>query len=174
MASSNAPNACWPSRLFPPDADVAWEKGHHRLDRRRLKRVTVSPEEIGLCGCWQVIAVRRERVELGRHAKPPSDEIGYYATSVGAKQLSDAELLQGIRDHWSAIENGAHHRRDVSFGEDACGVSHRGAAQVLACLRNLALGLYELARERGRTRAPSAKSRGRQMTFALAVAALTR
>jgi hypothetical protein len=153
---------------------VAWEKGHHRLDRRQLKRVAVSPEEIGLCGCWQVIAVRRERVALGRKAKPPSDEIGYYATSVGAAQLSDAELLQAIRDHWSAIENGAHHRRDVSFGEDACGVSERGAAQVLACLRNLALGLYELARERGRTQAPSAKSRGRQMTFAVALAALTR
>ena len=174
MASSNAPNACWPSRLSPPDADVAWEKGHHRLDRRRLKRVTVSPEEIGLCGCWQVLAVRRERVELGRKAKPPSDEIGYYATSLGAAQLNDTELIQAIRDHWSAIENGAHHRRDVSFGEDASGVSHRGAAQVLACLRNLALGVYELARERGRTHAPSASARCRQMTFAAALAELKR
>lgn len=153
---------------------MSWEKGHHRLDRRRLKRVTVSPEEIGLCGCWQVIAVRREREELGRKAKPPSDEIGYYATSLGEQQLTDAELIQAIRDHWSAIENGAHHRRDVSFGEDASGVSQRGAAQVLACLRNLALGVYELAQERGRTKSSSAKSRCRQMTFAAALAELTR
>jgi hypothetical protein len=153
---------------------VEWEKGHHRLDRRRLKRVSVSPEEIGLCGCWQVIAVRRERVELGRKAKPPSDEIGYYATSVSAAQLSDAELLQAIRGHWRAIENGAHHRRDVSFGEDGCGVSKRSAAQVLTCLRNLALGVYELARERGHTTAPSAKSCGRQMTFTSALAWLGR
>lgn len=153
---------------------MSWEKGHHRLNRRRLKRVTVSPEEIGLCGCWQVLAVRRERVELGRKAKPPSDEIGYYATSLGTKQLNDAELIQAIRDHWSAIENGAHHRRDVSFGEDASGVSKRGAAQVMACLRNLALGVYELALERGRTKAPSAKSRCRQMTFSEALALLGR
>jgi hypothetical protein len=153
---------------------VSWEKGHHRLDRRRLKRVSVSPEEIGLCGCWQVLAVRRERVELGRQAKPPSDEIGYYATSLGAQELNDAELIQAIRDHWSAIENGAHHRRDVSFGEDASGVSQRGAAQVMACLRNLALGIYELALERGQTKAPSAKSRCRQMTFATALAWLGR
>jgi hypothetical protein len=151
---------------------VSWEKGHHRLDRRRLKRVSVTPEQIGLCGCWQVIAVRRERVELGRKAGPPSDEIGYYATSLGAKQLNGAELLQAIRDHWSAIENGAHHRRDVSFGEDASGVSKRGAAQVMAALRNLALGVYELARERGHTNAPSAKARGRQMTFSSALALL--
>ena len=153
---------------------MSWEKGHHRLDRRRLKRVTVSPEEIGLCGCWQVLAVRRERVQLGRQAGPPRDEISYYATSLAAEQLSDTELIQAIRDHWSAIENGAHHRRDVSFGEDASGVSKRGAAQVLAALRNLALGVYELARERGRTHAPSAKSRCRQMTFAAALALLGR
>ena len=174
MASSNVPNACWPSRPFPPDEDVSWEKEHHRLDRRRLKRVAVSPEEIGLCGCWQVIAVRRERVERGRNAKPPSDQIGYYATSLGAEQLNDAELIQAIRGHWSAIENGAHHRRDVSFGEDASGVSERGAGQVMACLRNLALGDYELALERGQTQAPSAKSRCRQMTFAVALALLKR
>ena len=153
---------------------MAWEKGHHRLDRRRLKRISVSPEQIGLCGCWQVIAVRRERVELGRKAKPPSDELGYYATSLSAAQRSDAELLEAIRDHWSAIENGAHHRRDVSFGEDASGVSKRGAAQVLACLRNLALGVYELARERGQSHAPSAKACGRQMTFSSALAWLGR
>lgn len=153
---------------------MAWEKDHGRLDRRRLKRVAVSPEEIGLCGCWQVLAVRREREELGRKAKPPSDEIGYYATSCGAKQLSDAEWLEAIRGHWSAIENGAHYRRDVSFGEDASGVSKRGAAQVLACLRNLALGFYELAIERGQTKAPSTKSRCRQMTFSEALALLKR
>ena len=35
----------------------------NRLDRRRLKRVTVSPETIGLCGCRQVIAVLRDCLE---------------------------------------------------------------------------------------------------------------
>ena len=64
--------------------------------------MTVSPEAIDLCGCWQVLAVRREREELRRQAKPPSDKIGCYVTSLGAKQLSDAELIQAIRDHWRA------------------------------------------------------------------------
>lgn len=153
---------------------MAWEKGHGRLDRRRLKRAAVSPEDIGLCGCWQVIAVRRERVELGRQAGPPSDEIGYYATSVAAAQLSEAELLTAIRGHWDAIENGSHHRRDVTFREDARGVSQRRAAQVLAALSNLALGLYDLARARGRTTAPSAASWCRQMTASAALALLRR
>jgi hypothetical protein len=151
---------------------VSWEKGHGRLERRRLKRVSVSPEEIGLCGCWQVIAVRRERIELGRKAGPPTDELGYYVTSAVASELTPSGLLKAIRDHWDASENGAFYRRDVSFGEDASGVSERGAAPVLAALRNLALGLYDLARDRQRTRAPSAASQCRQMTFLAALALL--
>jgi hypothetical protein len=153
---------------------VAWEKDHHRLDRRRLKRVSVSPEEIGLCGCWQVIAVRRERVELGPKAPPPSDEIGYYVASLAHYQLSDEELMEVIRGHWDAIENGAHYRRDVSFGEDGCQVAHRGVAQILAALRNVALGLYDLARDRQQTSAPSAASQCRRMTFSEALRRLRR
>ena len=93
---------------------------------------------------------------------------------MGANQLSEAQLIQAIRDHWRAIENGTHYRRDVSFGEDASGVSKRGAAQVMAALRNLALGAYELALGRGQTHAPSAKSRCRQMTFSVALDLLGR
>jgi len=174
VASWNAPNASWLRRLFPPDDQVEWDKGHGRLDRRRLKRVTVTPEEIGLCGCWQVIAVRRERLELGRNAGPPTDDIGYYCTSTVAAQANEADLLAAILGHWDASENGTHYRRDVTFGEDACGVSQRGAAQVLATLRNLALGLHELALERGETQALSATSGCRQMTFSRALAWLRR
>ena len=136
--------------------------------------MTVTPEEIGLCGCWQVIAVRRERIELGRKAGPPSDDLGYYATSLAPDQLDEVGLLEAIQGHWDAIENGTHHRRDVSFGEDASQVSQRGAAQVLAALRNLALGLYELEVERGRTQAPGVKSWCRQMSASAALALLRR
>ena len=151
---------------------MSWGKDHGRLERRRLKRVTVSPEEIGLCGCWQVIAVRRERIELGRKADPPTDEIGYYAASLAADQLDEDGLIEAIRGHWDAIENGAHHRRDVTFDEDASGISKGRAPQVFSTLRNLALGLYELRQEHGSTQAPSAKSACRQMTFSVALALL--
>ena len=50
-----------------------------------------SPEEIGLCGCWQVIAVRRERAWLGRPPKPARVEIGDYATSLSQPQQDDQE-----------------------------------------------------------------------------------
>ena len=174
MGSWKKPKACSLSRPFPPDQDVSWVKSNHRLERQRLKRVSVSPEESGLCGCWQFVAIRREREELGRKAKPASDEIGYYATSVSTKEFTDEELIGIIRGHWDACENGAHYRRDVSFGEDACAVSKRGAAQVLSALRNFVLGDYELAMDGKKTKARGVKSRSRQMTFTMAFKALKR
>ena len=129
----------------------------------------MTPEEIGLCGCWQVVAVRRERVHLAPCTERLSDDIGYYVTSVAERELTDAQLLEVIRGHWSAIENGVHHRRDVSFGEDACRVTQRSAAQALATLRNLAIGLYELQCSRDRVDTNGLKSWCRRMTVAAAL-----
>lgn len=39
------------------------------------------------------------------------------------------------------IENGLHHVRDVTLGEDVCRVRSGDAPQLLAAARNLALGL---------------------------------
>jgi predicted transposase YbfD/YdcC len=77
--------------------------------------------------------------------------------------------MQIVRDHWAAIENGSHLRRDVTFGEDDCRVSKRGAAQVLATLRNLALGLFELEKDSGRTKTKQFKSWCRKMTASAAL-----
>lgn len=132
----------------------------------------MTPEQIGLCGCWQVVAVRRERIPLGPCPKPPSDEIGFYATSLAQEEMTDEELLGVIRGHWSAIENGVHHRRDVSFGEDACRVAQRSAAHALATLHNLAIGLYEIQLSRDQVEANGCKSWCRRMTVAAALTML--
>lgn len=70
-----------------------------------------------------------------------------------------------IRGHWSAIENGTHYRRDVTFGEDTCTTASRTGAAVLASLRNLANGIYELQKERKQTKVDSLKSWCQQQTF---------
>ena len=113
--------------------------------------------------------MQRERIPLGVPAGPASVEIGYYATSLSHRQYPDEELLKIIRDHWAAIENGSHYRRDHTFGEDACQTSKRGAVQVLAALRNVAIGLYELEKERGRTPVNEFKSWCRKMTASAAL-----
>lgn len=129
--------------------------------------MAVSPEEIGLCGCWQVLAIERRVIDLRDQSEHL--EIGYYATSAHHQQFGEAQLLQIVRDHWAAIENGAHLRRDVTFREDECQVSKRGPAQVLTTLRNLALGLFEWERERERTPTKQFKSWCRKMTASAAL-----
>jgi predicted transposase YbfD/YdcC len=49
-------------------------------------------------------------------------------------------LLRLICGHW-CIENRLHYVRDVSFGEDASQVRCGTAPQVLAALRNAAIGM---------------------------------
>lgn len=122
--------------------------------RWRIQTKGVTPEQAGLCGCWQFVAVWRERQEL-RQGKViiESEEYSFYATSAAPGQYTAQQLLQTIRDHWSASENGAHYRRDVSLGEDACRIGKRTGAHVMATLRNLVLGLFELQKHRGRTKA---------------------
>lgn len=112
--------------------------------------------------------MQRERTPLNP-SDEPSLETGYYATSLDQRQYGEEELLKIIRDHWAAIENGSHYRRDNTFGEDTCQTSHRGAAQILAALRNLAISLYELEKERGHTRVAEFKSWCRQMTASTAL-----
>lgn len=132
----------------------------------------VTPEQIGLCGCWQLIAVRRERIPLDPRGQNASDEIHYYATSIAEQEMSDAELMDIIRGHWAAIENGVHYRRDVSLGEDACRVANRKSAHALATLRNLAIGIYEIQAERGRADSAGFKSWCRRMTASAALGLL--
>lgn len=164
-----------PSLFFSAEYDTGWHKEHGRLVRWRLQRVSVSPEEASLCGCWQFLAVWRERQELrAGKVTEQSQEYAFYCTSAAPKQYSAQQLLQAIRDHWGASENGSHYRRDVSLGEDACRIANRTGAHVMATLRNLLLGLFELQRHRGKTRAPTFPAWQRKLTTAQKIQLITR
>ena len=121
-----------------------------------------------------MIAVRRESLDLCDPQAKLTEETGYYATSLCLAERDEQELLKIVRDHWSAIENGTHYRRDVTLGEDACRTATRPGAAMLATLRNLANGLYELERARGRTKADTFKSWLEQQTFSKARTLLSR
>lgn len=135
------------------------------MERRRIARVAVSPEEIGLCGCWQIIAVERSAQNPNQPAATASLEVGYYASSLALDERGDAEVMAAIRGHWSGSQNGTHYRRDVTFAEDACRTASRPGAAALASLRNLAIGLYELQKAGQRTKADSLRSWCQQQTF---------
>jgi hypothetical protein len=70
--------------------------------------------------------------------------IVYAVTSLTFAQASPARLADLLRGHW-AIENGLHYVRDVTFSEDASQVRTGTAPQVMATLRNLAIGALSRA-----------------------------
>jgi hypothetical protein len=71
-------------------------------------------------------------------------EVVYGLTSLPATAASAAELLRLHRAHWG-IENGLHHRRDVTFHEDATRLTKGNAGRVMATLNNLSIGLLRRA-----------------------------
>jgi len=119
--------------------------------------------------------VWRERQELRRgKVVQTSEEYAFYCTSAAPKQYSAQRLLQAIRDHWGAAENGSHYRRDISLGEDASRISGRSGAYVMATLRNLLLGLMELQRHHGKTRARTFPGWRRKLTLTQKIQLITR
>jgi hypothetical protein len=75
------------------------------------------------------------------------DEVVYGLTSLPPHRASAAELLAFNRAHWT-IENRSHWVRDVTFDEDRSQVRVGSLPQVLAAVRNTAIGLLRLAGER--------------------------
>lgn len=70
-------------------------------------------------------------------------EYAWTITSGTAETITAAELHTRVRGHWR-IENKSHYPRDVAWREDAQQIYTGSGPQVLATLRNLALGLFRL------------------------------
>ena len=67
----------------------------------------------------------------------------YAITSLPFELARPARLADLLRGHW-AIE-ALHHLRDVTFAEDAFQVRTGAGPQVMACLRNLVIGVLSRA-----------------------------
>jgi predicted transposase YbfD/YdcC len=96
----------------------------------------------GLPHAAQVIRVTRKTRDLG--ARRWRTVTVYAITSLTFEQASPARLADYLRGHW-AIENGLHWVRDVTFAEDASQLRTGTGPQVMACLRNLAIGALSRA-----------------------------
>ena len=87
-------------------------------------------------GLAQAFRPTRERTASGR----TTTEVVYGITSLPRALADPRRLLELTRRHWG-IENGLHHVRDVTLGEDACRVRSGAAPQALAAIRNVAIRL---------------------------------
>jgi predicted transposase YbfD/YdcC len=118
-----------------PVADRTRDRGHGRVEARRLQVTTVAG--LDFPHATQAMRItRRVRPLNGRCWRTMT---AYAVTSLSAAQASPARLADWIRGQWG-IE-ALHHLRDVTFAEDASQVRTGTAPRAMASLRNLAIGI---------------------------------
>ena len=116
--------------------DSRTEKGHHRLETRKVWAVSVV-QVGGLYKQEQWVGLRSiVIVERVRHLwNKTTREVQFYLSSLPV----DAQLNgRAIRQHWS-IENQAHWSLDVTFNEDKSRIRSLNSPQNFALVRRLAL-----------------------------------
>jgi predicted transposase YbfD/YdcC len=122
-----------------PMGDRTRDQAHGRVELRTLKAVTVN--HFGFPHAAQVLQVTRKVRDLG--TRRWRTVVVYAITSLPHAQASPARLADLIRGHW--VIEALHHIRDVTFSEDASQVRTGTAPQVMASLRNLAIGVLSRA-----------------------------
>ena len=123
-----------------PVLDRTRDHAHGRIELCTLKAVTVHHFEFPHAA--QVIQVTRRVRDL--RSRRWRTVVVYAVTSLVHAQASPARLADLIRGHWT-IENGLHWVRDVTFAEDASQLRTGTGPQVMACLRNLTIGVLSRA-----------------------------
>jgi predicted transposase YbfD/YdcC len=112
------------------------EKGHHRIENRKVYAVPVSQlpalyEQENWVGLTTIVMVVRSI----QHWNKTTNEVQFYITSL----KSDANKIgSAIRQHWG-IENSVHWTLDVTFHEDECRIRSLHSPQNFALLRRIAL-----------------------------------
>jgi predicted transposase YbfD/YdcC len=123
-----------------PVGDRTRDQAHGRVELRTLK--VVSVRHFGFPLAAQVLQVTRKVRDLG--TRRWHTVVVYAITSLTYAQARPARLADLIRGHWT-IENGLHWVRDMTFAEDASQARTGTTPQVMACLRNLAIGVLSRA-----------------------------
>ena len=147
----------------------ASETGHGRHEIRVIKATSQIPAAITakLPGTAQLMLIERYRHALPRGGTPaactggdPGDhdplncsaacgaklqaETVLAVTALTPAQAGPAFLLARNRDHW-AIENGLHHRRDVTLGEDASRLRAGQSPRLFAAIANTVISVLNRA-----------------------------
>jgi hypothetical protein len=136
--------------LFAPSFVVATreasvttrEVGHGRIERRRLTTSRALAGRSEWPGLEQVFQL--ERQTLCKKTGEQWVEVVYGISSLPPQEAGPARLLRLVRGHWK-IENRSHWVRDVTFDEDRSQVRCGSIPQVMAALRNTAIGLMRRA-----------------------------
>lgn len=124
-----------------PALAMSREHGHGRQDTRTLKATELSTG-IGFPGAAQ--ALRLTRTRTIRSTGKRTRETVYAITSLTVAEAAPEQIAGWLRGHW-VIENQLHWVRDVDYDEDRSQIRTGSGPQVMAALRNTAIGLPRLA-----------------------------
>lgn len=127
----------------PPPGDEqrmaeSQDRGHGRIEHRRLTASSALESYSDWPGQRQVF--RLERTTIERKTGEVRTETGYGITSLDPTRADAERLLRLSRRHWR-IENRSHWVRDVTFDEDRSQVRCGSTPEVMAAIRNTAIGL---------------------------------
>lgn len=118
------------------------DAGHGRIERRQLVASTALADYLRWPGLQQVF--RLERTVTSKKTGQQRHEVVYGITSLAPAKADAVRLLRLIRQHWR-IENQSHWVRDVTFDEDRSQVRRGTIPQMMAALRNVAIGIMRLS-----------------------------
>ena len=105
---------------------------HGRLEERTLTANRMLRAYVDWPYLDRVFCLEQVVTERGKRTV----EVRYGITSMPPTVADARRILAVARAEWG-IENGLHHRRDVTLAEDACQVRRGNAPQVLAALNRV-------------------------------------
>jgi len=127
------------------------DRGHGRREIRTVKAVTVTtPGGIGFPHAEQSIRITRTTTRSGKTGR----EIAYLTISLPATGAQPIDLQDWIRREW--LIEALHHVSDVTFREDSHQARTGNGPDVMAALRNTAIGYHRTSGETNIARAAHA------------------
>jgi len=130
--------------LLPKSSAETVDIGHGRIEERCITTSDALKDYSDWPGLQQVFKLDRKFIH--KKTGEVHQETIYGITSLTTQEASPMRLLNLVRGHWH-IENRLHWVRDVTFDEDRSQVRKGSIPQVMASLRNTAIGLMRLAGE---------------------------
>ena len=126
------------SHLLHKSSARTLDMGHGRIEERCLTASDELSDYSDWPGLEQVFQLTRKTIII--KTEEVREETVYGITSLTPQQADPERLLELVRCHWH-IENKSHWVRDVTFSEDKSQVRCGNIPQVMAAIRNMAIGL---------------------------------
>ena len=126
------------SHLLHKSSAQTLDMGHGRIEERCLTASDELSDYSDWPGLEQVFQLTRKTIII--KTEEVREETVYGVTSLTPQQADPERLLELVRCHWH-IENKSHWVRDVTFSEDKSQVRCGNIPQVMAAIRNMAIGL---------------------------------